>query len=411
MWFPYRMPVDRRLLRDYADLVIRLGVNLAEGQDLHIQAQVEHAEFARMLTAVAYERGARYVDIWYWDPHGKRHRVLDAPEDSLEWVPAWFEQRDEYLIEHRGAHIRIEGDPDPDLLRDVDPRRAGMDKMPVFPSRLRLVGSRQVNWSIVPYPTEGWARAVYGEPDLDRLWGEVLRFLRMDGPDPEAAWKAHLERLSERTDQLNARRFDSLLFMGPGTDLVVGLLERSVWQGTDFETKWGRRHLPNMPTEEVFTTPDARRTEGIVRSTRPLALSGSVVRDLEMRFEAGRAVKVSASAGQEIVLGQFAHDERASYLGEVALVDGSSPIGQTGRTYFNTLLDENATCHVAYGGAYVHCVEGGEEMTREELSEIGVNHSSMHTDFMIGGADVEVWGIERGGARVPVIIDDEWRLD
>jgi aminopeptidase len=276
---------------------------------------------------------------------------------------------------------------------------------------LRVVGSREVNWSIVPYPTEGWADAVYGEPDVDRLWGELLRFLRMDAPDPEAAWKAHMARLDERKDQLNARRFDSLLFKGPGTDLVVGLLERSVWSGTDFETKWGRRHLPNMPTEEVFTTPDARRTEGTVRSTRPLALSGSVVRDLDVRFEAGRAAKVSASAGGEVVLGQIAHDEGASFLGEVALVDGSSPIGQTGRTYFNTLLDENATCHVAIGGAYVHCVEGGEEMSPEQLAEIGVNRSSLHTDFMIGGPDVEVWGIDKAGDRVPVIIDDEWRLD
>jgi aminopeptidase len=405
------MPVDPKTMRDYAELVIGLGVNLAEGQDLQIQAQVEHAEFARMVTAVAYERGARYVDIWYWDPHGKRHRVLEAPEESLGWAPPWFEQRDEYLIEHRGAHLRIEGDPEPDLLRDVDPRRAGMDRMPVFPSRLRVVGSRQVNWSIVPYPTEGWADVVYGEPDIDRLWGELLRFLRMDAPDPEAAWKSHMARLDERKDQLNARRFDSLHFKGPGTDLVVGLLERSVWSGTNFETKWGRRHLPNMPTEEVFTTPDARRTEGIVRSTRPLALSGSVVRDLEVRFEAGRAAEVSASAGAEVVTGQLDHDEGASFLGEVALVDGSSPIGQTGRTYFNTLLDENATCHVAIGGAYVHCVEGGEEMSREQLAEIGVNRSSLHTDFMIGGPDVEVWGIDRSGNRVPVIIDDEWRLE
>jgi aminopeptidase len=405
------MPVDRKLMRDYAELVIGLGVNLAEGQDLHIQAQVEHADFVRMVTAVAYERGARYVDIWYWDPHGKRFRVLEAPEESLGWAPPWFEQRDDYLIEHRGAHLRVEGDPEPDLLRDVDPRRAGMDTMPVFPSRLRVVGSREVNWSIVPYPTEGWADAVYGEPDVDRLWGELLRFLRMDAPDPEAAWKAHVARLDERKEQLNVRRFDSLHFKGPGTDLVVGLLERSVWSGTDFETKWGRRHLPNMPTEEVFTTPDARRSEGIVRSTRPLALSGSVVRDLEMRFEAGRAAKVTASTGLEIVLGQIAHDEGAAYLGEVALVDGSSPIGQTGRTYFNTLLDENATCHVAIGGAYVHCVEGGEEMSREQLAEIGVNRSSLHTDFMIGGPEVEVWGIDRSGNRMPVIIDDEWRLD
>jgi aminopeptidase len=405
------MPVDQKLLRDYAELALRLGVNLAEGQDLHIQAQVEQAEFARMLTAVAYEIGARYVDIWYWDPHGKRRRVLDAPESSLEWVPPWFEQRDEYLIQNHGAHIRIEGDPEPDLLEDVDPRRAGMDKMPVFSSRLRVVGSRQVNWSIVPYPTEGWARAVYGDGNLDRLWGDVIRFLRLDHPNPKAEWEAHLKRLRKRADQLNARRFDSLHFKGPGTDLVVGLLEGSVWDGADFETKWGRRHIPNMPTEEVFTTPDSRRTEGVVRSTRPLALSGSVVRDLEMRFEAGRAVKVSASSGEEIIRGQFAYDEGASYLGEVALVDGSSPIGQTGRTYFNTLLDENATSHIAYGGAYVHCVEGGEEMSRQELVDLGVNHSSMHSDFMIGGPDVEVWGIDAGGARRPVIIDDEWSLD
>ncbi|MGH2755124.1 MAG: aminopeptidase, partial [Actinomycetota bacterium] len=295
-------------------------------------------------------------------------------------------------------------------LKGIDPRRAGMDNMPRLPSRMRLVHSEQVNWTIVAFPTPGWAEAIYGEPDVERLWDAVTRFMRLDQPDPVAAWDARLRELEERAAQMNERRFDAIHFRGPGTDLRVGLIPTSIWSSAGFATRWGREHAPNLPTEEVFTTPDARRVDGVVTSTQPLTHQGTVIRDLEIEFKDGEAVRVDATEGGEVVAGEMQIDPGARRLGEVALVDGTSPIGQTGITYFDTLLDENATCHVAYGAGYPHCVEGGAEMTEEEMDAIGLNRSVAHTDFMIGGPEVAVYGIAAGGGEVALILDNEWRL-
>jgi aminopeptidase len=400
---------DARLER-YARVALEIGANLQAGQDLAISSHVEHAPFARALARAGYAAGARYVDIWYWDPHAKRARIEHAPEETLDWVPPWLDQRNEYLGENHAATVAIAGDPEPDLLAGLDPARAGLDQMPRLASSLKIGLSGAVNWTIINYPTEGWAKIVFGEPDVERLWKHLETFLRLDRSDPVAAWKEHIEVLLQRAARMNDRHFDSLHYTGPGTDLRIGLLPQSTWKAAELETQWGLRFRPNLPTEEVFTTPDSRRADGVVRSTRPLAMSGTVVRDLELRFASGKVTGVHASAGADVVQKQMESDAGAGSLGEVALVDGSSPIGKSGITFFDTLLDENATCHIAWGAGFAFAVAGTGGLTAEQLAEMGVNQSRVHTDFMVGGPELEVDGIEGSGTAVPILRNDEWQL-
>lgn len=400
---------DKRI-KDYAELTVKVGANVAPGQVVHINAHLEHAPFARAIAEASYEAGAKYVDIYYWDVAGKRARLLHADEDTLEWTPPWLDQRNEWLVENRGVSIAIRGDANSDILADLDQKRVAKDRMPDLASRLPLVHSEEVNWTIVAFPTEGWAKTVFGEPDVERLWNDITRFMRLDQPDPVVAWKEHLAMLNVRAEQMNERRFDSMHYLGPGTDLKVGLLPGSTWHAAGFQTKWGRTHAPNLPTEEIFTTPDRTRVEGKIKSTRPLVLTGTVARDLELEMRDGRIVGVKASSGEDAVKGELATDEGAARLGEIALVDGSSPIGQTGVTYMETLLDENATSHIAYGAGYPHCVVGGSEASADERLAMGINRSDVHTDFMVGGPDVEIYGIGSDGSSTPVILGDKWQL-
>jgi len=266
----------------------------------------------------------------------------------------------------------------------------------------RQVNEQLNNWTVIGVPNAGWAQQMFGEPDVERLWKLVEFCVRLDEDDPVAAWQAHVARIGRRARLLDDMQLDAVRFTGPGTDLTVGLLPESRWQGVESLTADGVPYVANMPTEEVFTTPDARRTEGYVRSTRPLALYGRIVRGLEVRFEQGRIVEVRSNEGSEVIEGQLATDERAAYLGEVALVDGTSRIGKTNETFFETLYDENASCHVAYGSAYAEAVEGGPGE--------GVNVSTVHTDFMVGGPEVDVDALLADGTVVPLLRGDMWQL-
>jgi aminopeptidase len=396
---------ERERLRRLADLTVQVGANVQPGQLVVITGFVDNAPLMREVARAAYRAGARVVEPEYVDRHFTRAAVELGPEDSLDYSSPWGLTMLDTLAAERGCFIQVAGDPEPGLLADLPGDRvARAVPREVYAKWFGMVSDKAVNWTIVPAPNAGWARRVFGKPDLDALWQAVEKAVRLDRDDPVEAWRKHVEKLEGIAAALNERRLDSLRYRGPGTDLTVGLLPTSRWGAAAERTSFGVVHLPNIPTEEVFTTPDRRRAEGRIRSTRPLDIRGTLVHDLEFRFREGKIVEVDASSGAELVRTEVAVDEGAAHLGELALVDGSSEVGKLGITFFNTLFDENATSHMAYGDGFDFCVE--DEADRSAA----VNKSAVHTDFMVGGPDVDVDGLEPGGAWVPLLHDNEFRI-
>ena len=368
---------------------------------------VEHAPIAREVTREAYRAGARHVIVLYSDLHLRRAAIELGPVEEIGWSPPYILDWMRRWSDESPALISLTGNPTPDLLGDLDPALVGRaDPRDIRQEMVRLIGGRHVNWSIVAAPNEGWATQVFGEPDVERLWEAVASATRLDEPDPVSAWQAHAAKLQRRADALNVGAFDAIRFRGPGTDLTVGLNPGTRWLCAKQETAKGIAHIPNLPTEEVFTSPDWRRAEGVVRSTYPLITSGARVSGLELRLEDGKIVDVRAETGAEIIRQHLAIDEQAPYLGEIALVDGSSPIRQTGLVFCDTLFDENATCHIAYGAS----IPGTLSTPAEDPLASGLNMSAVHTDFMVGGVDVDVDGLDADGNATPIIRRDVWQL-
>jgi aminopeptidase len=400
------MPLDDATLERFADLAVAFGANVQPGQIVTVGSEPGKEHLTRAIAASAYRHGAKFVDVSYFDLHVKRARLLYAPEDTLGFVPSWFGDRMLELGRQRCARIGLSGPAAPGLLADIDPARAGRDQLPAIKEAGRVVNEHTTNWTIVPCPTPAWAAHVF--PDLspeeayDKLCEQVLHVCRLDEDDPVAAWQARAETLMGAAARMNERRFDAIRFQGPGTDLRVGLLPGSRWLAARFETVDGIVHQPNIPTEEIFTAPDPQRVDGVVRATKPLVVGGSIVRGLEVEFVAGRAVRIDADEGADVLRLYTAKDEGAARLGEVALVDRDGRIGALDTVFFDTLLDENAASHIALGHAY--------EVTVAEEDRARMNESAIHVDFMIGGPDVDVHGITAAGDEAPVLVGGAWKV-
>ncbi len=399
--------MDEATATRLADLAIGFGANLQPGQIVAIGGEPGKEYLVRALAESAYKHGAKFVDVAWFDPWVKRARIEYAAEDTLDYVPPWYGERILALGDERAARIALSGPSAPGLLEDLDPVRAGRDRLPSVKEAGKVVNERTTNWSIIPCPTPAWAKLVH--PDLDddealaKLEEQIMHVLRLDEPDPIAAWRERADTLVSVSDRLTERRFDALHYEGPGTDLTVGLLPTGTWQAARFETIDGIEHMPNLPTEEVFTTPDPARADGHVSSTKPLVLiDGTVVRGLKVRFERGRAAQVDAETAQDTMRTIIERDEGAARLGEVALVDDEGRIGKLDTVFYDTLLDENAASHIALGQGFPFLVEGD--------GAAAVNESQIHIDFMIGSSDLSITGVTAEGERVPVLVGGTWQI-
>lgn len=407
-------PIDPDALNRLADVAVNVGLNLQPGQDLILTAPAEALPLVRAVAAAAYRAGAGVVTPILSDPGVTLARFEHGSDDSFDTAPAWLYAGMAEAYNTGAARMAIVGE-DPMLLSEQDPEkvaRAGKANSIAYKPALEKIANFAINWSIASYPTLDWAKRIF--PDMNdedavaALADAIFAASRVNTPDPVAAWAAHNAALATRTKWLNQQRFSALHFTSPGTDLTVGLADGHEWHGGASEAQNGVTCNPNIPTEEVFTTPHADRVNGTVRSTKPLSHQGSLIDEIEVRFENGVIVEARAAKGEAVLQKLLDTDEGARKLGEVALVPHSSPISQSGLLFYNTLYDENAACHIALGQCYSKCFLDGASLTPEQIADQGGNSSMIHVDWMIGGPDTDIDGITADGTRVPVFRGGEW---
>ncbi len=396
-----------------AEIAVKVGLNLAPGQELMMTASIEALDLSRRITEQAYKAGATLVTTIYGDDRAALARYRHARPESFDVAADWLYDGMAAAFRKGAARLAVVGD-DPTLLANEDPEkvaRANRARSKAYQPALELITTSTINWTLVASATPAWSAAVFPDdaPDvaLAKLWDAIFKASRVDTPDPVAAWRDHNAALMKRRAMLNGKRFRALRFRGPGTDLLVGLADGHAWMGGASPAKNGITGNPNIPTEEVFTTPHAAMTEGVVSATKPLSYQGTLIRDIRVRFEGGRIVESQASSGAAVLERMIGTDEGARRLGEVALVPHSNPISQSGVLFLNTLFDENAACHIALGQAYSKCFVR-DDLSAAELDAAGANRSLIHVDWMIGSAETEVDGIGFDGSAEPVMRQGEW---
>ena len=407
-------------LKKYADIAIKIGLNLQPGQKLILQdnrrsgVPIQTASVVRELAASAYQAGAKLVDVLWGDSDLKLIQYKYAPKESFDDFPAWKAQGVMDVIEDGGAVLTIVAF-DPSLLEGQDPDLVAREQQTIQQVLKPIsahISNNKMNWMVLGIPVDGWARKVFPDlPEDERipaLWDALFKVCRVYEDDPIKAWQEHIADLEIRNSYLNNKAYKELHYTAPGTDLHIVLPEGHIWRSAGFKAQNGIPFTANIPTEEVFTLPDNRFTEGKVSSARPLAYSGNVIDNFSLTFKDGKVVDFSAEQGEEVLGNLLKSDEGASMIGEVALVPNSSPISQSGLMFYNTLLDENASCHLALGRAYRFSLEGGENLSPEEFSSRGGNSSLIHVDFMIGSDEMDIDGVLPDGKTEPVMRKGEW---
>ena len=403
---------DQRLER-YADLVVRVGANVQPGQTVYVIAEIAHAEIARVIAEKAYEAGAFRVIPFYRDDHFRLSALTHGPIEGLSDATDWELARVQSWDNERTALIALTGTADPHLFDGIDAHRLAAMPMELMRNQRDAQLRGALAWTVVAAPNPGWAKQIFGEPDMERLWDAISIPLRLDEPDVVAAWEKHRLTLERRAEVLDGLHLDEVRYRGDGTDLTVGLLPGGRWTGGSLRTLGGVVTMPNLPTEEVFTSPDRSRADGTMRLTRPLVMprSGAYVDGLTATFERGSIADVRAEKGEDAVRAELETDEGSRSLGEVALVDSSSKVRAAGVIFHDTLYDENAGSHVAWGQSFAFALPDGPQMSPDELVEAGLNRSAVHTDVVIGGDGVDVDGIDADGRVVPLIHNNKWVLE
>lgn len=404
-------------LQKYMEVVIRVGLNVRPGQTVMISASAQDYEFVRVATRAAYEAGAHHVEVFWNDPQLSVIRLEEAPEDSLEITRDYIFAEMAKLGKAGGAFLSMSAS-DPTLYEGQDPQR--MKKMQLANAKKwthykKQMGENNENWCVIQIPNPGWSQKVFPNVSEDeaaqKLWDAIFQTCRVDLPDPVAAWREHIQKLALRSSYLNQKKYTALRYQAPGTDLTVGLPDGHVWKGGSSVTEYDIEHVPNLPTEEVFTLPHKDKVNGVVSSTLPLNLSGSLVENFSLTFEDGKVVDATAKVGEEFLKMLLDTDEGATRLGEVALVPHSSPISQMGFVFFNTLYDENASCHFALGRAYRDTLKDGVEMSDADFAAKGGNDSNIHVDFMVGSGEMNIDGILANGESEPILRNGEWVIE